>query len=534
VIRLLHPTAPPPDHSESRLNVEGLRGLAVGGERAFALCAEGTLRCLSLPDGRLCWERPDGGHLVAASPCGQRLVVVGRGGSRVLDAASGDAVEEHALGFAPVALGLTPAGEPLVASRAGVVCALRDGVWRRQWAFDEAVAALALGAAGELVVAFEDGRVECWSASRGPQPLPGSMGTVRALAIRGERVFAAGDDRLIHRWSLAGDEQQTPLAGHQRPVLGLGFDAHGRLWSGGRDQRLRVWDPHRAAPYPALSGHGGGVRACLVAGERGFTGGRDGMVLAWSLASGRPREPWWRGRSGITAMALGPSGGLVVGHSDGSLQRLTSPSQSAWRQRRAHDGPVACLGVLDSLVISGGADGSLRVWDLATGAPVSARLDHGSRLRCLALSPDGALVATGGYDGSLVLAPALAGSAVARGRQHEGPVVGCAWAGERVVTVGMDGALRCWSVEGALLGSVQAHEHGAVGVVAVDERRAVSVGGDGRLCCYELDGDAPRLVDAIDLGVPLDGLGHERRPGGGTLLLVGDRFGGAHALALEP
>ncbi len=504
----------------------------MGGARAFTLGAGGHLTCRSLPDGAVCWERLDEGQLLACSAGGEKLVVADRQGLRLLDVATGAVLEEHPLDFAPVALAFGAAAGPVVATRAGEVLVRVGGAWQQHRAFDTRVTALVLGEGDDLWVALEGGRVERWSEAGLVQRYRGAVGSVRALALGGGRLFAGGDDRLIHRWDLAGSEPAGSLAGHSRPVLGLGVDAEGSFWSGGRDQRLRGWEAGRTAPFPALAGHASGVRACRLRGDLGFTGGRDGGVLAWGLADGRCQQAWLRGPSGVTAMVLESVGGLVVGRSNGSLVGLAGPERIAWQQRRAHDGPVACLGLVEGLVISGGADGSLRIWDAGSGMPVSARLDHGSRLRCLALSAHGELVATGGYDGSLVIAPALGGDPVAQACEHEGPVVGCAWARERVATVGMDGVLRAWGVDGGLLGAAHAHDDGAVGVVAVAEQRVVTVGGDGRVCCFGLEGGEPVRLGSIDLGVPLDGLGCERLPEGGARLLVGDRLGGAHLLAL--
>src|SRR5262249_475765 len=52
-------------------------------------------------------------------------------------------------------------------------------------------------------------------------------------------------------------------------------------------------------------------------------------------------------------------------------------------------------------IASGSWDGSVRLWDAATGEPVSPPLRVGSIVRALAFSPDGTWLVTGGDDDRL-------------------------------------------------------------------------------------------------------------------------------------
>jgi WD40 repeat protein len=535
MLELLHPTAPAPDHSRVRHTLERVRALAVAGERAFTIEAGGRLVARSLPDARVLWECPCRGHLLAAGG-GGFVLVVERARITLREPGTGRVIEDRPLPGVPRCVAVSERGSVVVSTLAGDVFGWHEGDWQPLELPPGKITALALGPGGLLLMAREDGAVELLDAHTGEarRSLRGAASAIRALACGDGLVLAAGEERLVHRWELSTGRALPPLAGHQRPVLGLGLDAEGRLWTVGKDQRLCAWNPRASVAAPALSGHGGGVRACCLQGERAFTGGRDGLVRSWDLGIGGPLELWLRGGSAITCMLGLSSGGLVVGRSDGSMLCLHAPEQRRWGQRRAHEGPLTCLARSDGLVFSGGADGVMRAWDLASGLPVSAQPHHAVRLRCLALSPDGELLASGGYDGSLVVASPLGGGSPAHSQGHEGPVVGCAWVDDAVVTAGMDGTLRRWTARGEPRGTVQAHQGGAVGVAALGAERFVSVGGDGRLCLWSLPSreGAPSLLAALDLGLPLDGLGVELTAGGQGRALVGDRYGGAHAVGV--
>lgn len=547
----------------------------MAGGMAVSLEGERELLARSLPDAAVRWRQPCDGHLLAVSPCGRRVAVALRQSVVLRGCADGALIAEHPLPLGAASLALGADDALAVGTHGGSVLAWTGETWRplrplraRVTALDRRGSVVAaggsdgqlcwvrlespeqrllggVGAAVTAVVLLSDdallaaracGAVERWALGEGRllQRYQGAQGPVPALVVHGSLLLAAGEDRLVHRWELDSGVALEPLAGHERPLLGLGVDWTGLIWSGGKDACLRCWAPEEPAPFPALSGHGGGVRTCCVAGDQGFTGSRDGSVRGWCLSSGRPEGVWLRGSAAITAMLLLPEGGLLVGRSDGSLLRLDAPGAPLWSIRRGHDGPVTSLGWLDGLLLSGGADGALRLWDGAAGTPLSARRDHSSRLRCMALAPDGAQVACGGYDGSLVLAPPLGGSPRAHVQAHEGPVVGCAWVGEGPVTVGMDGRLCRWSGAGEPRAIVEAHGDGAVGVAALDRHRALSVGGDGRVQLWDMAGaQHPVVVASLDLEIPLDGLGVGPGLRGGARVLVGDRYGGAHAIAVS-
>jgi WD40 repeat protein len=94
------------------------------------------------------------------------------------------------------------------------------------------------------------------------------------------------------------------------------------------------------------------------------------------------------------------------------------------------------------MVASGSGDGSARVFDAASGQPLS-RLDHDGPVRAVAFSPDGTRVATGSGDGSARVFDAASGQPLAR-LDHGGLVWAVAFSpdGTRVATGSDDRSAR--------------------------------------------------------------------------------------------
>jgi F-box and WD-40 domain protein CDC4 len=61
---------------------------------------------------------------------------------------------------------------------------------------------------------------------------------------------------------------------------------------------------------------------------------------------------------------------LVTGGSDGSVRVWSLTEYQPIHRLAAHDNSVTSLQFDDTRIVSGGSDGRVKVWDLKTGAPV--------------------------------------------------------------------------------------------------------------------------------------------------------------------
>ena len=290
---------------------------------------------------------------------------------------------------------------------------------------------------GELVASVEgDGDVDHWVL--GPQgrylALLGDDRSVRLIdPRRGEllaelptdadpvAIVGATDDTLltvddfgdIVSWSLA-----EAIAGVARGrFLGVTSDP----------QSLSLSDDGRSVAYLAANGHvvvrdteneavrliarvpanDGPTRTQLAPDGSALATASESALRLWTVAAGRPAV---ESRVGISTIALDDTGQVVVvGYRDGHLQirtaaqideRVDAIEDIAYI---GHGGAIVALAVnaAQGVIASGGRDGVVRLWQLATGAPRTPYLRHpDGPINALAISRDAQLIASAAADGA--------------------------------------------------------------------------------------------------------------------------------------
>ena len=87
-----------------------------------------------------------------------------------------------------------------------------------------------------------------------------------------------------------------------------------------------------------------------------------------------------------------------------------------------HDGSVSAVAVSADgrRAVSGGCDGTVRVWDLDTGEPPHALTGHDGLVRAVAVSADGRRAVSGGDDGTVRVWDLDTGTAAAHATGHDG------------------------------------------------------------------------------------------------------------------
>ncbi|MHC4177321.1 MAG: protein kinase domain-containing protein [Planctomycetota bacterium] len=138
-------------------------------------------------------------------------------------------------------------------------------------------------------------------------------------------------------------------------------------------------------------------------------------------------------------------------------RRLARANLAVWRRHLHglrllvhHEGQVRAVAFTPdgSRILAGGSDGTVRLWEAATGQPVGSPLKHKAPVTALAVSPDGSRIVAACEDGTVRLWNASKLEPIGKPIEHEGRVRGVVFNrdGSQIVTVGGDDAIRTWDV----------------------------------------------------------------------------------------
>jgi WD40 repeat protein len=265
-----------------------------------------------------------------------------------------------------------------------------------------------------LATGHDDGTVRLWDVAQNrplTDPIGGHELLVEALAFSpdGDLLAAVSrDGAVVLREPRSGGAVVRQLGDS---VLGLAFSPDGsRLATGDSVGEIRFWDVATGRPVGGPVEVDGRVHrmAWSPAGAPVAVVTTDGAVTLVDPGTGEVvGRPATRTGSAVRSVAFDRNGtSLALGDVDGTIDRFDLVEGGRLGEPiAAHAGAVLSLASLPTagFLASAGGDGTAVVWDLARGEPYAVYRGHGDEVRAVAVRPDGEQVATGGFDGGLVL-----------------------------------------------------------------------------------------------------------------------------------
>jgi WD40 repeat protein len=223
------------------------------------------------------------------------------------------------------------------------------------------------------IIAYSGWEIELWNlktdkvTSIRPGQPDGRISSEADLAFspNGKLLASAHASSYIGLWNIPSGSKRGWLGGDEEPISTIRFSPDGRLLaSAHREGEIHIWDVRRKREISTLAGHSDSVVALAFSPDGNLlaSGSRDRTVRLWDMSSYQLITEFDVGRRAYTLAFTPDENNLIMGGSDVEVLDIESGK---------------CI-----------ASFSLH-WDIFC--------------RCLALSPDGSLLATGHSNGIVLL-----------------------------------------------------------------------------------------------------------------------------------
>ena len=199
-------------------------------------------------------------------------------------------------------------------------------------------------------------------------------------------LLSCSADSTIRLWSLDTWTCLVAYKGHTGPVWDVKWSPHGHYFAtASHDRTARLWATEHIQALRLFAGHDNDVDVITFASNNAyvFTGSCDRTVRMWDISRGIPTRMFTSHTDNITALACSPDCKTLASADDGGNIILWDIAAGTRIKRmRGHGkGGIWSLSwsVESSVLVSGGADQTVRVWDCLQKAADSSTAAGGSR-----------------------------------------------------------------------------------------------------------------------------------------------------------
>ncbi len=264
---------------------------------------------------------------------------------------------------------------------------------------------------GKRLASTDDAsEVIVWDAANGKPIFTGksippndthSAGGAVCWSPDGRSLATSNFGHTVTLWDAESGNEVSRLVGHTAAIGPVRWSPDGRrIATAAQDQTVRIWNANSRKEVRVLGGLAleefQGTLAWSPDSRRLAGGGSDLSVRVWDADSGEEQERLW-GHTGsrISGVCWSPDGTRLASGERGwngevKIWKLNSaPQPLTFMTVNAAHYLEVCWNADGRKLATGHTDGTVRIWDSATGRPLQRLGDTTSPIRRICWSPDG-------------------------------------------------------------------------------------------------------------------------------------------------
>ena len=229
------------------------------------------------------------------------------------------------------------------------------------------------------------------------------------------------------------------------------------------------------------------------------------LIFALLMLPGAASLAQLRGHGGpVRALAVSSDGAQAVSASfDASAIRWSLATNAAEQIFRFHEGAAnAAIFLKDGRIATSGEDARIAIWRPGDAKPTRVLEGHGAPIVGLALSPDGAMLASASWDHTARVWNLITNESwVFEG--HSQNVNGAAFTsdGRSLVTAGYDATLRLWPLAGSASPLIVTLPTPLNSIVVAPDGELITAGADGKIYFLSAAGKRTGVVDPGEIPI---------------------------------
>ncbi|KPI39514.1 F-box/WD repeat-containing protein 7 [Cyphellophora attinorum] len=181
---------------------------------------------------------------------------------------------------------------------------------------------------------------------------------------------------------------------------------------------------------------------------------------------------------------------LVSGGCDRDVRVWDMSTGKSVHTLRGHTSTVRCLKMSDAhTAISGSRDTTLRIWDIPSGMCKTVLVGHQASVRCLAIHGD--LCVSGSYDTTARVWSISEGRCLRTLTGHFSQIYAIAFDGQRIATGSLDTSVRIWDPKNGMCQAILQGHTSLVGQLQMRGNTLVTGGSDGSVRVWSLQRMTP-------------------------------------------